>query len=191
MPPSDPLNEHETSPTPSIGGDEGLSSLDDPAVPHEGPIARTIERVVAFRLDGQLYGLPIDAVQEIQQLVELLPLPDDDPALVGLIELRGTVVPVLDLRALVGLPEATYTLETPMVFCNTGVHQVCLIVDSVDDVVELPPDSVRPPSAVYTLADRMLGTVRLEQGVLILLDIDRLVPAVALALASEQETGVR
>lgn len=149
----------------------------------------SIERAVAFRLAGQLYGLPIDVVQEIQQLAELLPLPDDDPALVGLIELRGAVVPVLDLRALVGLEEAPYTLETPMVFCHVSAHQVCLIVDSVDDVVDLPPDSLKQPSALYALADRMLGTVKLEQGVLMLLDIDRLVPAAALAVAEAQEVA--
>ncbi|MDY0340148.1 MAG: chemotaxis protein CheW [Coriobacteriia bacterium] len=190
MPSSDPTNEHETSPTPSIESEYVLPSSDVVAMPDATPSVRVIDRAVAFRLEGQLYGLPIDVVREIQQLAELLPLPDDDPALVGLIELRGTVVPVLDLRILVGLPEVSYSLETPMVFCTAGTYQVCLIVDSVEDVVDLPPDGIRPPSTVYTLADRMLGTVRLEQGVLILLDIDRLVPSAALALADEQETGV-
>lgn len=151
------------------------------------PSLDDIERAVAFRLAGQLYGLPIDRVDEIQQLAELLPLPDDDPALVGLIELRGAVIPVLDLRALVGLDEAPYTLETPMVFCTAGSHRVCLIVDSVEDVVDLPPQSIQPPSGMYALADKMLGTVRLPQGVLMLLDVDRLVPAAALVLADAQE----
>lgn len=171
------LTDTETE-TPSPGG---LDALD------ETPAARVIERAVAFRLAGQLYGLPIDVVQEIQQLAELLPLPDDAPALVGLIELRGAVVPVLDLRSLVGLEDAPYTLETPMVFCRASGHQVCLVVDSVEDVVDLPPDGVQQPSALYTLADRMLGTVKLGQGVLMLLDIDRLVPTAALAVAEAQE----
>ena len=187
MPPSDPINEHEKLPAPSLEDEKGLPSPDDPEMPGEALPAQSIDRVVTFRLEGQLYGLPLAVVREIQQLAELLPLPDDDPALVGLIELRGSVVPVLDLRAIVGLPEASYSLETPMVFCTAGTHQVCLIVDSVEDVVELPPDSVRPASSVYTLADRMLGTVRLEKGVLMLLDIDRLVPTAALAVADEHE----
>lgn len=184
MPPSDPNNEHGLPPE---GGVESvphaLDGFDESGDPSR---ATAIDRVVAFRLAGQQYGLPIDVVREIQQLAELLPLPDDDPALVGLIEIRGAVVPVLDLRALVGLEHAPYTLETPMVFCRVRAHDVCLIVDSVDDVVDLPPGGIQPPSAVYALADKMLGTVRLEQGVLMLLDIERLIPAAALAVA---ETG--
>lgn len=147
----------------------------------------SVDRAVVFRLAGQLYGLPIAVVQEVQQLAELLPLPDDDPALVGLIEIRGSVVPVLDLRALLKLDVADYTLETPMVFCHTRGHVVCLIVDSVEDVVDLPPGGIQPPSPVYTLADRMLGTVRLAQGIMILLDIDRLVPVRAFDVVPEEE----
>lgn len=187
MAPDDPTSEHETPPVLPDDAPAKPAPTADVDVSDEAPVERVIDRAVAFRLAGQLYGLPIDVVQEIQQLAELLPLPDDDPALVGLIELRGAVVPVLDLRALVGLEESSYTLETPMVFCHVSGHQVCLIVDSVDDVVDLPPASVKKPSALYALADRMLGTVKLEQGVLMLLDIERLVPAAALAVAEAQE----
>lgn len=146
-------------------------------------------QVVTFRLAGQLYALPIAVVQEVQQLAELLPLPDDDPALVGLIEIRGSVVPVLDLRALLKLEATDYTLETPMVFCRTRGHVVCLIVDSVEDVVDLPPGGVQPPSPVYAFADRMLGTVRLTQGIAIVLDIDRLVPVRTFDMLPQDEGG--
>lgn len=181
-------NEHTGEDVIDVTGPDAGSVADAIAADTvSAPSLDDIERAVAFRLAGQLYGLPIDRVDEIQQLAELLPLPDDDPALVGLIELRGAVIPVLDLRALVGLDEASYTLETPMVFCTAGSHRVCLIVDSVEDVVDLPPQSIQPPSGVYALADKMLGTVRLPQGVLMLLDVDRLVPAAALVLADAQE----
>ena len=171
----------------AIGSDAEADTLAEGAAP--APSLSDIDRAVAFRLAGQLYGLPIERVDEIQQLAELLPVPDDDPALVGLIELRGAVIPVLDLRTLVGLEGVPYTLKTPMVFCTAGSHRICLIVDSVEDVVDLPPQSVQPPSGVYALADKMLGTVRLPQGVLMLLDVDRLVPAAALMLAEAQEVS--
>lgn len=189
MSPRDPGNEREVTAPSDVGSESLVPDAFDEL--EDAPGEAVIDRVVAFRLAGQPYGLPIDVVREIQQLAELLPLPDDDPALVGLIEIRGAVVPVLDLRALVGLEHAAYTLETPMVFCRVGTHDVCLIVDSVDDVVDLPPGGVQPPSAVYALADKMLGTVKLEQGVLMLLDIERLVPAAALAVAETSEVGER
>ena len=138
---------------------------------------------VTFRLGDQLYALPIETVQEIQQIVEMLPLPDSAPALVGLIDLRGTVVPAIDLRLLVGLPASDYQLETPMIFCYARQHVVALIVDGVEDVVDLPDGCVQPPSGLYSLADRMIGVARLASGLVPLLDIDRLVPESAFAAA--------
>ncbi len=140
-------------------------------------------RAVTFRLDGELYGLPIGRVQEIQQIVELRPIPDDTPGLMGLIDVRGLVVPVLDLRLLVGLPPRPYTLETPMVFCVVRGRSVALIVDSVEDVVEIDHDAVQPPTGLYSLADKIVGVCRLDRGLLLVLDIERLVPDAALAAA--------
>lgn len=164
--------------------EEGEADSDEeplPAVPGD--------RAVTFRLEDQLYGMPIGVVQEIQQIAEFQPLPDDDPALVGLIDLRGTVVPVLDLRVLVGLTRRPYTLETPMIFCRSRDHIVCLVVETVEDVIDLASCTIQPPSALYSLADRMLGVCRLPQGLVLLLDIEKLVPGVALAIADEMGGG--
>lgn len=174
--------------TADVVADEAVSSpFEEDVALDEAVSGASVDRVVTFRLAGQLYGLPIAVVQEVQQLAELLPLPDDDPALAGLIEIRGSVVPVLDLRALLKLEVADYRLETPMVFCRTRGHIVCLIVDSVEDVVDVPPGGIQPPSPVYTFADRMLGTIRLAEGIMILLDIDRLVPVRAFDAAPVEE----
>lgn len=148
-----------------------------------------VAQAVTFKLEGQLYGLPIGVVQEIQQLVEFTPLPDASAALVGLIDLRGFVVPAIDLRSLIGLPPLEYTLETPMVFCRVRGHVVCLVVDRVEDVVDLPPDGLQPPTSLYSMADRMLGMVRIPQGLVLMLDIERLVPEAALAAADASMTG--
>jgi purine-binding chemotaxis protein CheW len=144
-------------------------------------------QAVTFTLGGQLYGLPIEVVQEIQQLVEFTPMPDVAPALVGLVDIRGAVVPAIDLRVLVGMESRPMTLQTPMVFCRVRGHVVCLIVDGVEDVVDLPDGGLQPPSGLYSISDRMLGMCRLPQGLLLMLDIERLVPEVALAVADAQE----
>lgn len=163
--------------------DEPGAAAIDPADTDEASAPGVVAQAVTFLLDGQLYGLPIEAVQEIQQLVEFTPMPDAAPALVGLIDLRGTVVPAIDLRVLVGIEARPFTLETPMIFCRVRGHVVSLIVDGVEDVVDLPTDGLQPPSGLYSLADRMLGTYRLPQGLMLLLDIERLVPDAALAAA--------
>jgi len=145
------------------------------------------DRAVTFRLDGQLYGLPLDTVVEIQHLVEPMPLPDADPSLMGLIDLRGLVVPAINLRVLVGLEAQPFTLQTPMIFCRLRGHVVALVVDSVEDVVSLPMAELQAPSGLYALADKMLGTVRIPQGLVLLMDVERLVPAAVACAASTAE----
>lgn len=160
------------------------ADLTESARPDDAPSdAVPVRQIVTFTLESQLYGLPIEVVQEIQQLVESTPVPDTASALIGLIDLRGMVVPAIDLRVLVGLPARSFTLDTPMIFCRVREHVVCLVVDDVEDVVDLPEDCIQPPSGLYNLADRMLGMCRLPQGLVLLLDIERLVPEAALAAA--------
>jgi purine-binding chemotaxis protein CheW len=135
------------------------------------------DRILLFALDGQHYGLPIAVVQEIQQMVALSQIPDDEGAVVGVINLRGAVVPVMDLRRMLGLPPRVYGLQTPMVFVRTPQGVVSLVVDEVEDVVEVPPDCMQPTSEVFALADRLLGVCRLDVGPVFVLDIERLIPA--------------
>ncbi|MFA5843253.1 MAG: chemotaxis protein CheW [Coriobacteriia bacterium] len=143
--------------------------------------APVIERVVMFFLEDRKYAFPIDRVQEIQQIVELTTVPDVAPALVGMINLRGSVVPVVDLRLLLGLEELPYNLQTPMIICRSGEYLVAIIVDEVEDVVPVPEGSIEPPSSLYALQDRMLGVWRMGAELVFVLDLDRLVPEEALA----------
>jgi purine-binding chemotaxis protein CheW len=91
-----------------------------------------------------------------------------------MINLRGRVIPAVDMRRLVGLPEEPYTLETPMIIVHAEGHTIALIVDEVQDVLELPEGCMQEVPALHTLASRMLGVCRLPDGLLNLLDIDRL-----------------
>jgi purine-binding chemotaxis protein CheW len=181
----------ETAPSHEESSEQPLILEYTPADFGEAPVAPdVVDRALTFRLDDQLYGLPIEYVQEIQQLVELMPLPDSAPALVGLLDVRGIVVPAVDLRVLVGMEPKEYTLETPMIFCRVHGRLVCLIVDAVEDVVEIPEGSVQPPSNLYALADRMRGVCRLAEGLVLLFDPERLVPDAAL-LVADQAGGSR
>jgi purine-binding chemotaxis protein CheW len=133
-------------------------------------------RVIVFSMDGQRYALPIDVVQEIQQIVAFSEIPDHQAAVVGVINVRGQVVPAVDLRRLVGMPAREYGLQTPMVFVRTAKGLVALIVDEVEDVIEVPPNSTQAPSRMYALADKLLCVVRLDTDLVFVFDIDRLVP---------------
>ena len=138
------------------------------------------EKVITFHLGGQVYALPIERVQEIQQIVRFAEVPDVSPAILGMVNLRGDVIPAVDLRVIVGIPAAEFTIDTPMIICRTGEGAVAVVVDAVDDVVDLPEGCLQPASSMHSLASRMLGVCRFEKGMVFLLDIDALLEPVEL-----------
>jgi purine-binding chemotaxis protein CheW len=133
-------------------------------------------RLVVFGLEEQRYALPLDAVQEIQQIVAFSEIPDSASSVVGVINLRGEVIPAVDLRLVVGMPAREYDLQTPMVIARTGRGLVAFVVDSVEDVVEVSSADIQPPSPVYALADRLRGVCRLEDGIVFVFDVETLLP---------------
>jgi purine-binding chemotaxis protein CheW len=163
----------EQAPDPSPAG----SDPEPGSPPWDGLAPGETMRIVVFELDAMRYALPIEVVQEIQQIVAVSELPDETGAVIGVINLRGTVVPAIDLRRLVGLSAREYDLQTPMVFVRTTHGVVALVVDEVDDVIEVSAASVQAPSSLYALADRLLCVCRLEGGLVFVFDIDRLVGA--------------
>lgn len=134
------------------------------------------DRIVVFFLEGQKYALPIDRVQEIQQIVAYTEVPDETGVVLGMVNLRGIVVPLVDLRTLVGLESRAYHLETPMIICRSRGGLVALVVDEVEDVSIMPAGCLQKASRLHALSDRMLGVCRMEPGLVFLLDIEKLVP---------------
>ncbi|MRR11172.1 chemotaxis protein CheW [bacterium] len=138
-----------------------------------------LDQMIAFHLEGQRYGLPIASVQEIQQIVTFSQ-ETGAGIVVGMVNLRGDVIPAIDMRALIGLPHQDYHVNTPMIICRTSDGLVALIVDEVEDVVTLPPDCLAPPPKLHSLSDRMTGVCRLATGLVYLLSVDALVAPLGL-----------
>lgn len=132
--------------------------------------------VVAFGLAGERYGLRIDDVQEVQQIVALAQVPSGG-AVVGMLDLRGEVIPALDVRLLVGLPPVPYTLETPMLIARSDDGPVALLVDEVHSVVAVPDDALQVPPALHTMRDVLVGVARVEDGLISVVDLDVLMSA--------------
>jgi purine-binding chemotaxis protein CheW len=133
-----------------------------------------IERAVAFFLGGQRYALPLERVNEIQQIVAFSETPEGQSSVVGMVNLRGSVIPAVDMRILVGLEPQEYTLETPMIITETHGQTVALIVDEVQDVLELPPGCLQDAPPLHALSSKMIGVCRMPDGLMNLLDIDLL-----------------
>ena len=135
------------------------------------------EQVVAFYLEKQRYALPIERVQEIQQIVAFSEVPGGGAGIVGMVNLRGEVIPAVDMRRIVGLTPQEYTLETPMIICHVAGRLIAIVVDEVQDVLILPPDCMQEAPSMHSLASKMIGVARLADGLVYVFDVDKLLGA--------------
>jgi len=138
--------------------------------------AETPELAVTFRVGGQTYALPLDAVTEIQQIVEFTPIPAADPAVLGLLDVRGTVMVAYDLGQLLGLAAVTPALKTPMLICRLRDVVACLVIADVCEVVELGSRFVASDESVRAPVDCVLGACHVGDELVIVLDPERLIP---------------
>ena len=113
-----------------------------PAAPaaSEAPILH-----VLFKLDDALYALPADVVLQMESYGGATFVPGAPPFVAGIIQLRGRVVPVIDLRARFGLPPRERSLETRVVVGEQQDRTVALIADSAREVVRIAPSQLKPP----------------------------------------------
>ena len=136
-------------------------------------------QLVSFRLAQEEYGIEITQVQEIILMGEITRVPQTPPFIKGLINLRSTVIPIVDLRLRFGLTEQDATDETRIMVVNVQGKTLGIIVDAVSEVLRVSNDQIAPPPpTVAGLGKEYLtGLVRLERRLLILLEIDRILGA--------------
>lgn len=127
-----------------------------------------------IQLVGTSYALDIGSVQEIIRLPALTPMPQAIPGVVGLTNLRSSIVPVLDLRQCCGLPTSPPTAATRVVVVQQTEQRLGLVVDGVDEVTTLPAASIEPVAAIVHdgRAERLVsGVARVENRLVLLLDL--------------------
>lgn len=133
-------------------------------------------QLVSFKLGDETYGIEITKIREIILVGEITQLPETPPYVKGLINLRSTVIPVIDLRTRFSLPEGKLTAESRIMVLNVGSRTMGIVVDSVNEVLRVTQQQISPaPPAVTSSGNEyMTGLVRLKDDLLILLDVDRL-----------------
>ena len=134
-------------------------------------------QVVVFRLASGHYALDIQSVQEIVRMQEISTVPGADPCIEGVTNLRGRVVPVLDLRRRCSVPETPPTADTRIVVVASDQGVVGLLVDAVSEVLRIPASQVDPPNDIVR-GERngyVTGVARLKDRLICLLDLSRLV----------------
>lgn len=132
---------------------------------------------LAFHLDAQDYGIAITKVQEIREWSKVTPLPNSPPYIKGMLNLRGAIVPVIDLRLRFGLPPVDYDAFTVIIVVNVGGRMAGIVADTVSDVVSAGADQRRPLPEFEGQANRQFidGLAQIGERLMILLNVDKLV----------------
>jgi purine-binding chemotaxis protein CheW len=142
------------------------------------------QEFLTFTLGSEEYGIEILKVQEIRSYEQVTKIANSPDFIKGVVNLRGTIVPIVDMRIKFNLGNADYTEFTVVIILNIAGRVVGMVVDSVSDVIALTHEQIRPAPDFSSTLDVAyitgLGTV--EKRMLILVDIERLMSGSDMAL---------
>lgn len=146
-------------------------------------------QLVVFDLAQQQYGVEISAVREIIRFQEITSVPDSPESVEGIINLRGAVIPVVDLRKRFGLAVTASTAQSRIVVVEIDGADVGVVVDGVAEVLRIPASSIEATSSVVTTEESFYisGIAKIDEQLLILLDLDRALSSEALADMTQRE----
>ena len=140
---------------------------------------------LTFRLGREEYGIDILKVQEIRGYEAPTHIANAPAFLKGVVNLRGTIVPIVDMRMRFGCSEAGYDAFTVVIILSLAGRVVGIVVDAVSDVLELAAEAVKPPPEMSAAVDAqyITGLGSVGERMLILLDIERLITSPEMGLA--------
>ena len=136
-------------------------------------------QLVTFSIDEEVFGVNILKVQEIIRIMEITRVPRSPEFVEGVINLRGRVIPIVDLRRRFGLAAIAHDKDTRIIVIELNSLVVGFIVDAVSEVLRIPADTVEPtpPGAAGVDSEYISGVGKLQDRLLILLDLDKLLTA--------------
>jgi len=127
--------------------------------------------VLPFELDGHHFGLLVADVREVLRAVSASPLPEAPPAILGVINLRGTVIPVFDIRGRFGLQRRGLRLTDALVVVNDGRHAAAIVVERVSGLVSLPTERIEQCRLRTGDPRHVAGVATLDDGNIIIYDL--------------------
>ncbi len=165
------MNANADSPLSATGGQQ------------EGPL-----EVLSFRLGSEEYGISIQKVQELRGYDTVTRIANAPEFIKGVVNLRGIIVPIVDMRIKFNLGTPTYDEFTVVVILNVANRVIGMVVDSVSDVVTLTREQIRPAPEIGGALDTdyIVGLGTIDERMLILIDIEKLMSGAEMGLNNAQ-----
>ena len=152
--------------------------------PQTGAAPTALREFLAFKLGAEEYGIDILRVQEIRSYERPTRIAGTPECVKGVINLRGVIVPIVDLRIKLRMDSVHYDAFTVVIVLNIGRRVMGVVVDAVSDVITLQSEQLRPPPpfSAGLAGDHLLALAAVEQRMLILVDIDKLMSGADIGL---------
>ncbi len=128
--------------------------------------------LVVFRLDQAHYALRLAAVERVLRAVEIMPLPQTPESVLGIVNVQGRIIPVMNIRRRLRLPERPVNLSDQLILAHTSRRAVALLVDRVIGVVERAREQVVAPNEILPELDSVAGVVKLPEGMVLIHDLE-------------------
>lgn len=165
-------------PTPALNHDDGK------------PANGAVRQFTSFRIGDEEYAIDIMAVREIKGWTETTALPNQPSYVLGVLNLRGTIVPIFDLRCRFGLGLTEATRSHVIIIAKVNERAIGLLVDAVSDILTVTPDQIRPVPELDrgTTAEFMNGIISVADSMVVILSLEKLFgrasPAMEVAAAA-------
>ncbi|MDP2371397.1 chemotaxis protein CheW [Rhodoferax sp.] len=141
------------------------------------------EQLIVFSLGEQRYALRLAAVDGVMRAVAINPLPQAPGIVLGIVNVQGRIIPIINVRRRFGLPQREIALTDQIVIAHTARRTVGLVVDSVADVIAYPAQAMTEAQSILSSMAYVEGVVKLPDGLVLIHDLDRF-------LSLEEETSL-
>lgn len=153
----------------------------------ESDASTEVRQFLAFTLGEEEYGLDLLQVQELREYEKVTQIANAPAFLKGVVNLRGIIVPIMDMRIKLGFDNVIYNELTVVIILNIRGRTVGMVVDSVSDVINLSPQDLKPAPEMGTVvgADYLIGLGTVDERMIILVDIDRMLSSNEIGLLEQ------
>lgn len=130
-------------------------------------------QLVLFVIDEQRFALVLSLVERAVRVVDVTPLPAAPQSVLGIVNVRGEVIPVYDLRRRFRLPEREINLSDQLMIAKTSRHRVALLVDAVDGVLEVTKEEIASAEQILPEMEYVHGVLKLQDGLVLIHDLEQ------------------
>ena len=138
-----------------------------------GSFNTTTDQIVVFTIDEQFYALPLPAVVKVIHAVEIRHLPEAPEIITGIINVKGRIIPVADIRKRFGLPAHEIDPDDRLIIADTGKRQVAILVDTVTGIRDLAPGQLKQAKETLPFAEHLRGVAKVDDELILIYDLEQ------------------